>query len=99
MKQLYSGLLAVLVVFLFANCTRAKEGEFDEDDAPDILVKGNKLEDLDVADQVLIVDGIVVNAVNNRQWEYKGGQFQLIENKTFKMKYDFKTERWNKVEL
>lgn len=99
MKWLTNLLFAFLICSVFSNCTRAKEGEFDEDDVPDILVKGKKLEDLDKLDQVLLIDGLVVNAVNNRQWEYKGGQFHLKNDKTFKMEYNHKTEEWEKIDL
>ena len=99
MNFIYQICVLLLLSGIFTNCTRAKEGEFDEDDAPDILVKGNSLEDLDKQDQVFIVDGIVVNAVNNRQLEYTDGHFRLVKEKTFKMEYDNQSKEWKKVAL
>lgn len=97
MKQLF---FLVVVVLVFNACQQPSEADFDNDNNPDILVRGTSLKDLNKSDQVLIVDSIVVNAVTNQQWVYsieKG--FILVEDKAFKMKYNPSTEEWTKVKL
>lgn len=98
MKTLQS-IIFIVSAFALFSCQRAKEGDLDGDEIADILIKGNKIEDLNNGDNILIVDGIVVNGITNQQWKPSNGDFLLVDEPTFKMKFNSKENKWEKVSL
>lgn len=80
-------------------CTPASTADVDYDGETDVHVKGNKAIDVNIGDNILIVDGLVVNAITNEQWYPKNGNLALVKERTFSMKYNPDEKKWNKIPL
>ncbi len=77
----------------------SKEADIDRDHEADVILKNNKIKDMDKLDNILVFDSIVVNAVTNDQWKVVDDELKIVNNPSFKMVYDSDTKQWNKVEI
>lgn len=85
-----------LLVFTISSCQQGKEADIDRDGTTDVIVKGKKLKDIDTSDNIFVMDGVVVNAVNNSQWRAKDGELEVIENPAFSLSFDSLSNTWKK---
>lgn len=97
MKQLINGIAIFTVFATLVSCNKAKEADVDGDGIADIIVKGDQLKDATQGDNVFIIDGLVVNAVTNQQWELKNGELSLIEEPKFTMQFNSVKQEWEQI--
>ncbi len=96
MKQL---MVFGIIFFSFMACKPASKADVDFDGETDVYVKGNKAKDANGTDNILIIDGLVVNAVSNDQWKPVDGNLSIVKEPTFKMKYNPTRKSWDKILL
>jgi len=92
-------ILFAIISIGFFSCTPSSTADVDRDGQTDVFVKGDKAKDVNTSDNILIVDGLVINAITNEQWRPNSGNLAIVHEPQFSMKYNPTTKKWSKAPL